>query len=232
MGLLSESMERLQWRAFFDEYSFEKYTESLKLLKEMKQHVSEKNRINTKAMLDYFITSADNILKDFEEFRMNKMAESETFLYWERFIEMVCLAKDLVRIDRKGLLPYFAAFDPNNYLRWGTIYPKDMKLLLKTAPEIHYNFQAECFVVNRASIPSSVMAADMCLEQTNNQSSKTSGGIIGNTKRKELIALWNITQHELMSVNHTVRKIARVVFAVNHNYVYQETNSRGGSKRL
>ena len=50
----------------------------------------------------------------------------------------------------------------------------------------------------------------MCLEQTINRSSKTSRGIIGNTKRKEFVARWNIIHHELMSVNHVFRKIAGV----------------------
>ena len=47
-------MERWWGRSFSHEYGVEKDTESLKLLREMKQHVSEKNRINSKAMLDSF----------------------------------------------------------------------------------------------------------------------------------------------------------------------------------
>jgi hypothetical protein len=55
--------------------------------------------------------------------------ESKTFAYWDQFIEMVQLAKDIVRADREGewhlhlhsveaVLPYFAVFDSSNYLRW------------------------------------------------------------------------------------------------------------------
>ena len=97
---------------------------------------------------------------------------------------MVRLTKDLVRADREGdwhlhlqsveaVLPYFAV------LRWCSLYLEDMKKLPQTAPVIG--------VVKRSSIPFSAVAADMCLEQTINRSSKTSGGIIGNTKRKEFV---------------------------------------------
>ena len=93
-----------RWRdcsgAFFDEYDVEKYTKLLTLLMEMKRHVSNKNIMNSKAMLVSFIGSSKNLLKDFGKFRMNKMAESETFLYWDSFIEMVRVAKNLVRADQ------------------------------------------------------------------------------------------------------------------------------------
>ena len=68
----------------------------------------------------------------------------------------------------------------------------------------------------------------MCLEQTINRSLKTSGAIIGNTKRKEFVARWNIIHHELMSVNHTFCKIDGVTFAnteliVNHMFTRKQT---------
>jgi hypothetical protein len=78
-----------------------------------------------------------------------------------------------------------------------------MKRLPETAPVVYDHFMAGGFVVKRSSIPFSAVAADMCLEQTINRSSKTSGGIIGNTKRKEFVARWNIIHHELMAVNQT-----------------------------
>ena len=47
MILLSEAMERLQWSAFFKKLGVEKYVEPLKLLKEMKQEVSAKNKLRS-----------------------------------------------------------------------------------------------------------------------------------------------------------------------------------------
>jgi len=63
----------------------------------------------------------------------------------------------------------------------------------------------------------------MCLEQTMNRSSKTSGGIIGNTKQKEFVTRWNIIHHELMAVNQTFREVTGVQLnntelTINHSF--------------
>ena len=223
MILLSEAMERLQWSAFFKKLGVEKYVEPLKLLKEMKQEVSAKNKLRSKELLNSFLGLSGELFQDFEEFKKERKAESKTFFYWDRFIEMVRLAKDLVRADREGnwhlhlqsveaILPYFAAFDSINYLRWCSLYLEDMKKLPKTAPVVHDNFTAGHFIVKRSSIPFSAVAADMCLEQAINRSSKTSGGIIFNTKQKEFVIRWNIIHHELMAVNETFREVTGVSF--------------------
>ena len=134
MVLLSEAMERLQWSAFFEKLGVKKYVEPLKLLKEMKQEVTVKNNLRSKELLNSFLGLSGDLFKDFKE------AENKTFFYWHRFIEMVRLAKDLVRADREGnwhlhlqsveaILPYFAAFDSINYLRWCSLYLEDMKKL-------------------------------------------------------------------------------------------------------
>ena len=185
MTLLSEAMERLQLSAFFEKHVVEKYVEPLKLLREMKQEVSAKNKSRSKVLLNSFFGLSGDLFEDFEEFKRERKAESKTFFYWHRFIEMVRLAKDLVRADREGdwhlhlqsveaVLPYFAV--SIHYLRWCSLYLEDMKKLPETAPVVHDNFMAGHFVVKRSSIPFSAVAADMCLEQTINRSSKSSGG--------------------------------------------------------
>ena len=152
---------------------------------------------------------------------------------------MVRLAKDLLRADREGdwhlhlqsveaVLPYFAVFDSIHYLRWCSLYVEDMKKLPETAPVVHDNFMAGHFVVRRSSIPFSAVATDMCLEQTINRSSKTSGEIIGNTKRKEFVTRWIIIHHELMAVNQTFRQVTGVQLnntelTVNHSFSRRQT---------
>jgi len=68
-----------------------------------------------------------------------------------------------------------------------------MKMLRKTYPEVFNSFMEGKFVVKRSPVPFSAVDSDMCLEQTINRSSKSSGGIIGNTRRKEFVAPWNVT---------------------------------------
>ena len=82
---------------------------------------------------------------------------------------------------------------------------------------------AGTFVVKRSSVPFSAVATDMCLEQTINRSSKSTGGIIGDTQRKEFVARWNIIHHELMSVNEAFREITGVALTnteliINHSF--------------
>ena len=45
------------------------------------------------------------------------------------------------------------------------------------------------------------VAADQCLEQTINQSQKSSGGIIGSTRKKDFVAEWEIIYHEMIAVS-------------------------------
>jgi len=40
----------------------------------------------------------------------------------------------------------------------------------------------------------------MCLEQTINKSQKSASGIIGNTKKKQFVAQWEIIYHEMLAV--------------------------------
>ena len=63
-----------------------------------------------------------------------------TFAYWNQFVEMVSLLRDLIRADREGnrslhlhslksILPSFAQFDRTNYMRWCSVYVEDMQQL-------------------------------------------------------------------------------------------------------
>ena len=142
----------------------------------MKHEVSEKKKKKSKELLHSFLGISENLFNDFKAFKGEMKAKSKTFAYWDRFIEMGWLAKDLVRADREGnwqlhlktveaVLPFFAVFNSINYLRWCSLYLEDMKVLPDTAPVVHAEFMAGQFVVKRFSIPFSAVATDMCLEQ-------------------------------------------------------------------
>ena len=82
--------------------------------------------------------------------------------------------------------------------------------LPETHPYIHDMFMAGKFVVKRQGGPFSAVAADMALEQTINKSSKSSGGIIGSTKKKVFVGQWNLTYHELLAVGNAFRQVSGV----------------------
>ena len=115
--------------------------------------------------------------------------------FWDNFLNMVSLLKELIRSDREGnwtlhlqtvqrILPFFAAFDCTNYLRWCSVYLEDMRKLHETAPEVYNKFVDGQFVIKRTPGTFKAVGADMCLEQTINKSQKSSSGIIGSTRKK------------------------------------------------
>ena len=232
--LLCECMERLQWAEFFQTKGVESYKNELELLKLMKASVSKKNRVDSKGHLDAFMSTSSCMIDDFNTFRSERSEMSETFAFWDRFVQMICILKDLVRADREGnwalhlhsvqaVLPLFAGCDRINYLRWGSVYLEDMRKLPEYAPSVYENFQAGKFVVKWTEGRFNSVGADMCLEQTINRSQKSIVGIIGSTKRKQFVAQWEIIHHEMLSVVNVQRKISGVVtpsteLLMNHEF--------------
>ena len=77
-------------------------------------------------------------------------------------MEMVEILLDFIRAERDGywtlhlgtfaaMLPWLTIYDHTNYARWGHVYLADMKLLEKTAPEVHSEFVSGNFVVKRTN---------------------------------------------------------------------------------
>jgi hypothetical protein len=240
MLLLSESIERLQWCEFFTENGAQ-YKHELQLIRDLKEAVASQNRDKSKAILQSFTDCSATLEKEFEDFKSSKSQKSETFAYWENFVQMVYLLRDLIRADREGnwnlhlnslksILPMFATFDRTNYLRWASLYMEDMMKLEETAPELYQSFIAGKFVVKRTPGQFKAVGADMCLEQTINRSQKSTAGIIGSTKRKQYVAQWELIYHEMLAVDNTFRQLSGVKvchseLAVNHEFRKAETDA-------
>ena len=232
--LLCECMERLQWAEFFRTKGVDPYMNELELVKLMKASVSEKNRIDSKGHLSEFLSTSSTMIDDFNAFRSERSEMSETFAFWDRFIQMSSILRDLVRADREGnwelhlhcvqaVLPLFAGCDRINYLRWGSVYLEDMRRLEECAPSVYENFKAGKFVVKWKEGRFNSVGADMCLEQTINRSQKSAGGIIGSTKRKQFVTQWEIIYHEMLSVVNVQHELSGVAtpsteLLVNHEF--------------
>ena len=197
--LLSECFERLQWAEFFRIKGVREYMNELSLMQLMKSSVAEKNREESRAHLEAFMSTSSRLIDDFNAFRSKRCEVSETFAFWDRFVKMVSILRDLVRADCKGtwdmhlqsvqaVLPLFAGCDRINYLSWGSVYLEDMRKLAQDAPSVFENFKAGKFMVKRTEGQFTAVGADMCLEQTISRSQKSAGGIIGSTKRKQFVA--------------------------------------------
>jgi hypothetical protein len=88
-------------------------------------------------------TSLEKFKPLYNEYKALGRRSSETFHFWDEYLEMVWLLLDFVHADRGSnwnlhletftdMLPYDRAFDHQNYFRWGTVYISDMRMLPTT----------------------------------------------------------------------------------------------------
>ena len=65
-----------------------------------------------------------------------------------------------------------------------------MHKLSDTAPDVYQAFMVGKFVVKRTHGKFVAVGADMALEQTISWWQKSASGIIGNTRKKKFVAMW------------------------------------------
>ena len=182
-------MERLQCSAFFKTQEPETYKEELLTLKRLQDSIDEKDADRSRELLKEVYISSASMIESFQNFKKEGCNLSETFQYWDRFIALVALLRNLVKAGHEGdwnlhlhtvqcILPFFALFDCVNYLRWCSLCLEDMQRLQEMSPRIHQAFLQGQFVVKKTPGKFKAVAADQNLEQTINLSQKSSGGII------------------------------------------------------
>ena len=215
LQLLKEALLRLQCEAFFKEGdNVQVHKEHLDVLVDLKGKIASSSN-ESFAIFRTFEgkKNSHDLFRNFDHFIDNAKNSNETFKYWDTFIYLIQQVENLVHSDRDGdwtlhlqtvqaLLPIFAAFDSTNYLRWCSLYLEDMHKLPDTAPDIYRAFMAGKFVVKRTHGKFNAVGADMALEQTINRSQKSACGIIGNTRKKKFVAMWEIIYHEMLTISN------------------------------
>ena len=143
----------------------------------------------------------------FDKFVERRCTESKNFEYWHSFVaEVFPIALSLTQSLRKGdwkgyvasircCLPLFFAFNKTNYARWGPIFYEDCMVLEEKFPLLYQSYQMGGFVIYRER-PGSGIPMDQGLEQVYNKPAKRAGGVIGITRRKEAMAIWDIPRHD------------------------------------
>ena len=103
--LLCETMERLQWSAFFKTQEPETYKEELLTLKRLQDSIAEKDADRSRELLEEFSKSNSyaNMIESFQKLKNEGCMLSETFQYWDGFIALVAILRNLVRTDRGSL---------------------------------------------------------------------------------------------------------------------------------
>ena len=129
----------------------------------------------------------------YDMFVKNRASLSELCKYWDLILKFIYLLKQLIAADREenwnthlctvqGLLPLFRAATSINYLRCASWYLEKMRKLPKDHPKICTKFIKGGFVVQIKPDFFNSTSPDMKLEQTINQSQKSSGGIMDQTR--------------------------------------------------
>ncbi len=238
--VLDECIQRLQLAEFFMTSGVDQYREVM-ILRDMKVSVSQKDDVKSRELLESFIDLCDPLFNAFQEYKDDMAKKSETFKYWDTFVSMVALLRDLVRSVKEGdwalhlhtikaILPMFAAFNRTNYLRWCSLYLEDMQSLEEKAPDVYRHFVSGNFAVKRTPGRFKSVPADQCLEQTINRSQKSSSGVIGSTKRKQFVAQWELIYHETLDVVNLHREVCGVASRyaecdTNHEFNASQTNA-------
>ena len=81
--LVSECFERLQWAEFFRIKGVREYMNELSLIQLMKSSIAEKNREESRAHLEAFMSTSSRLIDDFNAFRSERCEVSETFVFWD-----------------------------------------------------------------------------------------------------------------------------------------------------
>lgn len=132
----------------------------------------------------------------------------ENVQYWTYFVdEIYPIQRDMTYAIRVGnwqlfvstvhrALDLFFACGKTNYSREAPLFYEDCKDLERKFPQVYRAFEQRAFVMYHSDRLGSAVGFDMALEKVYNKPAKIKGGIIGLTRRKEAVALWNLLKHE------------------------------------
>ena len=147
-----------------------------------------------------------DLKKYFTEWK--ETACNDNVTYWSLFLdELYPILRDLTHSTRQGdwhlfvsvvrrCMPLFFGFGRTNYSRWGTLFLEDCLDIQRKFPDIYSCFNNGGWVMYHTLRQGSAVGFDMALEKCYNKPAKVAGGIIGMTRRKEAVALWNLLKHE------------------------------------
>ena len=107
----------------------------------------------------------------------------------------------------KAMAPYFFAMDRTNYSRWLPVYLVDMQTLDTVDPSVKQEFLNGNHAVSRSQNSFAQVWTDMALEQYVNLDSKSKGGIVGITKKKEAHERWFLTCHERTAITSAIKEM-------------------------
>lgn len=219
---LGEAFRRLQIEEFITEENLIDCENEIVQIILFKESFSTGDFHECKGILSNLKKVESSLSEKFKEFILKRCQESQTFRYWNNVLILIDLMHDLIRADRMGdwelhlatikkLLPVFHAMDRTNYSRWCSVYLEDMLSLQEQAPEVYRQFMKGRFTVKKSPVPFTSVASDQALEQTINRAFKSISGVIGSTKNKETVTVWEITRHEFLAIGNFLKEATTLI---------------------
>ena len=200
---------------------------------------STQNENEAKEIVRKILPFVEEIEKKIQILRNFGRQESSTFKYWDSFLDASQLLFHLIRADRSAdfslhlesvarTIIYFFAAGKHNYARYIPIYIADMKRLEQNHPATHKHIQNGGFVVHHIcghrfnSVPT-----DEALEQTINKECKSSGGIVGFTRRKGTLIRWIVSRHTTSEYSGHLKAMA---LSPSTEWIHEELGKTRHSK--
>ena len=201
--VVAEAMYHILWEKFESSLSMR----SCDIAEELLSKIRAMRQSNFNPAL--FLTLCDSAeFREIKELfiKWRQFLKSPVSLLWLSYVDMVFLLLNFVRSSRTGdwllhlscmrqMLPWFFAYDRINYSRYLSLYWSEMKALPTSHPTVHEKFIEGEFCVQRSEMQFSQVPVDLTIEQTINRDSKTSGGIIGFSRKPGAVQRWIISAH-------------------------------------
>ena len=140
---------------------------------------------------------------------------------WDLFIDAVLRS-----------LPLFFATGRSNYSRWGSLFYQDCLDLQRKFPDLYSHFTKGLFVCHLTKRGGSGIGFDMGLEVTYNFTAKAGGGIIGVTREKTAVALWDIIKHEKDRFVAFIKEMVNIGEGSDELNLHHDYNANAASKSL
>ena len=143
---------------------------------------------------------------------------------------MVMILLQVIKADRTGnwnlhlsstaaMIPHFFNMDRTNIACWMPVYLADMHKLEVRHHNVFKKFSAGNHSISQSQQPFAKVWTDMALEQSIKLDSKSKGGIVGISPRKDAVERWFSTSHKWAAITHLriinrlalTRKLVRLV---------------------
>ena len=219
--IVSDVITSLMWEAFWlwlAKNQHEIDHDAMACAEKLRVALCEKSKINSTVKFTELLAQSDHIQELFNSFLKECDSKSEVCQYWGVFQQMALIIKHIISSDREGnfalhiasverSLPIFRESDCLNYLRYGSFYLETTKMLQINHPEVFRRFMCGHFVVKDCHGCFNAVAPDMKLEQSIQRSSKSKGGIVGQTRNTAVVVEWQLIFHEILLISNNLREM-------------------------